>query len=662
MRSTGIIVCSCILLLACATELLSQAPAPKRVWKDASGMFSIEAEFLGLAEGKVSLRKVDGKVISLPLDKLSPADQAAAQQLAEPVAPSPATPAAQVPLDENKLPIAAKVVWGDAPTASVVAKEIESIDIANSLRDLDRKPVPWKAPAFTPPPLLTLPPKAINLNYRGWSVDEHDHRLKIDPSRSCLWISRAYKGRESSDFRLDRIDLGTGSFLSAFAMPSEQFVLAIDATGKRLVTVGKGELSLWKLDGDQLIRQKSLALLEQKDSTDTIFSPQSGTGTFVGPDHFALLNGSGLYVIKLADFQPTLRICFQRQMQGLATLFLPGSRQMVIAESHLIMLVDIPTGKLNGTIIAPNNTSVKQAGKLALSSDCRWLYVDPLGDDVLVYDLRTGKLAKSIELLDGTNWGTTIAESPPGMLRYGGHGLIDLSRGLPLVQVRHNWRLGYRQRWRAHLSAGGRDFYLINGAEWDEGQLHERKGGLALIIAEIPDAALKAKFSTLKADDYRLLKPGDKVAVVYDPAHVSDNSEKLLPGTLTKKLAGTGATLVKDPALATHEFRYTFEVKEGYHRHRVILVQKATDKSAEKNLWEDWNHPLNPGEDAFKDRWLETTFDLNLNPGLLQPPTDGIFKLDLTPTGLKEFTHEELQQKREDERGESKAATNSEQE
>jgi hypothetical protein len=46
-----------------------------RTWNDATGAFSLEAEFLGVEDGKVKLKKSDGKTVSVPLDKLSKEDQ-----------------------------------------------------------------------------------------------------------------------------------------------------------------------------------------------------------------------------------------------------------------------------------------------------------------------------------------------------------------------------------------------------------------------------------------------------------------------------------------------------------------------------------------------------------------------------------------------------------
>ncbi len=53
-------------------------PKPKlvaRTWTDATGKFSIEAEFAGYSAGNVKLRKADDTILELPFDRLSEADK-----------------------------------------------------------------------------------------------------------------------------------------------------------------------------------------------------------------------------------------------------------------------------------------------------------------------------------------------------------------------------------------------------------------------------------------------------------------------------------------------------------------------------------------------------------------------------------------------------------
>jgi N-acyl-D-amino-acid deacylase len=60
---------SLLLLAVCPPELLAKK------WTDATGQHTVEAEFVELQDGKVRLRKADGTLMALPLERLSQADQ-----------------------------------------------------------------------------------------------------------------------------------------------------------------------------------------------------------------------------------------------------------------------------------------------------------------------------------------------------------------------------------------------------------------------------------------------------------------------------------------------------------------------------------------------------------------------------------------------------------
>jgi hypothetical protein len=52
-----------------------------RTWSDATGEHKIEAAYLGFADSKVKLKRVDGKEIAVPVEKLSAADQQYVQKM-----------------------------------------------------------------------------------------------------------------------------------------------------------------------------------------------------------------------------------------------------------------------------------------------------------------------------------------------------------------------------------------------------------------------------------------------------------------------------------------------------------------------------------------------------------------------------------------------------
>jgi RNA polymerase sigma-70 factor (ECF subfamily) len=58
-----------------AADTESVEALPTRTWNDATGAFSVEAQFLGLEKGKVKLKKADGKTASVPLEQLCDEDR-----------------------------------------------------------------------------------------------------------------------------------------------------------------------------------------------------------------------------------------------------------------------------------------------------------------------------------------------------------------------------------------------------------------------------------------------------------------------------------------------------------------------------------------------------------------------------------------------------------
>ncbi len=68
----------------------SGAPATgkgSRTWSDVSGKFQVEAKFVSVSDGKVNLLRADGRILSVPLEKLSPKDQAFVEQMQAPENP-----------------------------------------------------------------------------------------------------------------------------------------------------------------------------------------------------------------------------------------------------------------------------------------------------------------------------------------------------------------------------------------------------------------------------------------------------------------------------------------------------------------------------------------------------------------------------------------------
>jgi hypothetical protein len=67
----------------------AQDAAANRLWHDAAGLYEVEARMLSLSDAKVTLQKKDGRKVIVPLEKLTPPDQAWAKEHAKPKPPNP---------------------------------------------------------------------------------------------------------------------------------------------------------------------------------------------------------------------------------------------------------------------------------------------------------------------------------------------------------------------------------------------------------------------------------------------------------------------------------------------------------------------------------------------------------------------------------------------
>jgi WD40 repeat protein len=112
--------------------------AAAREWSDSSGKFKVQAELVAVRSGKVILEKADGSVISVPLDRLSAADQEYLKSLDAPkpatlpAAPAPATSPASLPASPPPASTAASVPL--TAEAGQLAEKVQGVLKANCYR------------------------------------------------------------------------------------------------------------------------------------------------------------------------------------------------------------------------------------------------------------------------------------------------------------------------------------------------------------------------------------------------------------------------------------------------------------------------------------------------------------------------------------------------
>ena len=61
-----------------------------RKWIDSTGEYTVEAEFVDFKDGKIQLRKANGNVVAVPIEKLSESDRAFVKSASAEAAPDAA--------------------------------------------------------------------------------------------------------------------------------------------------------------------------------------------------------------------------------------------------------------------------------------------------------------------------------------------------------------------------------------------------------------------------------------------------------------------------------------------------------------------------------------------------------------------------------------------
>jgi hypothetical protein len=201
---------------AAAAKPADQPKAPIRTWADSTGQFKLDARFVALQDGKLTVEKADGSRKTLPLDKLSDEDQKAAQKFAA------KTPAAN-PFegsDDAQSPAAAKTE--PLNDEEIVAPEGDWSSVRQVMVDISSKGR-FEPDAAGGEPLPQM--HAVMLDLTKGAKDRNFAREKAaglfyDRSRQRLIVASTNDdlqgGRRGA--RLEACDLKSGNSLGAVVL------------------------------------------------------------------------------------------------------------------------------------------------------------------------------------------------------------------------------------------------------------------------------------------------------------------------------------------------------------------------------------------------------------------------------------------------------------
>jgi hypothetical protein len=384
------------------------APASSlRIWQDASGQFTVAAQFLGLKDGKVELRKADGKVISIALEKLAAADQGIAKSMAgdsgNPFesyvvpggSPTRATP--QVPATTKSAPTIQSPMNSPALMLSIpqVADptRVELCKYQGTRWIQLTGKAAWQGHVDAPQkglPELSGRPIVVPLA----DGERPQSQAQLDQGNHHAWVNVEFAGLQPSEpsYRFDRIDLRTGELRTPVPAESRHARLASVSPSGRLAAI----LPAPNSDKIQLLEifptSSKLVRTIQPFHAGASFAPIRLTQyddpygfkqiTLISDHHLLVLDlHSDVAVIDLT----TLNVLYRIESASRAVLS-PGYKHFALHNFEGIHLIESLTGKDLGRLPAQDMFSYL----LAFSPDGNCLGAANY-NEATVWNLSTGK-------------------------------------------------------------------------------------------------------------------------------------------------------------------------------------------------------------------------------------------------------------------------------
>lgn len=522
-RRIAILGVAAIFFTICCAHALSEER--KRVWSDKSGKFKLEAEYQGIEEGKVLLKKTgDGKVVRVPLGSLNPADAKIANDFAAEDAENPFA-GGEDPVPKKNDLVGSKLI--EAPKRA----SIESIPLAAFDR-WEYKPDPEVAVENKFADSTPLPkPKRADKDPQKQQFAFHDRMddglFVFGRSEYLATVRNPFLDRDGGKPLLARFDLATGKPKPAKPLPFATNIRFASPDGKLLVGWNEEDRERIDLHVMSLDEQGALSLLYRwqplaKDEHWDFMNEIK----FLANDRVLVRSTKGpIDVWEINDKSAKVLYSIAAEPHGSGWGISRGGKYLAVTTKDSVHILEAADGKIVGRIAAsePGQTSVSfsyDGERLATSS----------GLSLTVYDLATQKPAARMRFQNAIQPGE-IEWPAPDHLLLGGRHLVNL----PLQAI--TWE--YRNNGWAHSAPhyfGGAYWYRTTGTS-----------DAVLVRAKLPHQAALDVVKAIDPAKLYILKPGAEVALVVK----EDGPERdaIIRG-VTENLRKVGITVVPSADMA----------------------------------------------------------------------------------------------------------------
>ncbi len=500
----------------------SSAPKPNqsggenelRYWTDATGKFKVKAQLVTNKNGKIELKKEDGRVVTLPLKKLSDKDQRYLEALAREKAKEndPDNPFAggveMGPVDQLDL-------RRDAESGAAESANIEP-EFGTNTVDLFVDSWTYKPDAGTRSNKL----KTIRYKVTGGDKPFFDQptglKISLNKKMAATVIANSFNKVFST---VVIFDLEKGKVLHSSSIPlTDVQILAVSNDGKQVATVAKpGGAGASKNSGMTIWKWRNGRLQQHTSWQTAKFGDRSGFKPVAG----AFLDESRLITIGknviLWDIELASDFYTIDGIDAGSIAFSANNRRFAFQRGEDIYLADTLTGQCQGVLETPNSGKAR----LAFSQSGQFLAVLRIFDnEIRVWDLENQEIVR--EFATATPASRSFHWVGDEYLLVNGMDLYDIALRVPV------WR---------YVTGGIDNLISTNdGRFW----LLEKA---RLKAIRIPDKNLAGRLGKIDPDSLLVLQPGDEVELQVNKLPFPRDQQDEIYEHLASQLEGNGVSV-----------------------------------------------------------------------------------------------------------------------
>jgi WD40 repeat protein len=464
-------------------------PPTMRTWTDSTGTFKTQAKFVKREGNQVTIVQASGKQLSLPMTKLSKADQD--------YVTSYSRAAADAAIVNNKEPFdysAATINLADPGTTIVTADGITDLD------SLHGKPIPLQSES----------------GMSGGRMGETKSVVIHYPTaRAFVSVTDIHEPGQ-----VTCLDLKDGSVLGTLTLPEEMCVDDLSPNGQRMLVRFRGiagrnseQLYLYDMSNGPPREVASWQPYQGQDN-------DLDMTLFLDDTHVVTAGGeNSLMVWDTANRNAVYSVPFLNTTTPAAS---PGRKQIALASKDGIYVLNAsdgaPLAKLPGEPLYYMRFGFRPDGRQLVAGT---------RDRLQVWDLEKGTRVRDLHfpswvMMDHLTW------VGPDHIFVNGTDLVDLERGVVL------WRYNWPGKPPAGAAVGGLYWTLLS-----DNMARQR----AFIAMKLPHPAAEQAANRLTPDSTLAVKPGSEVTVQVNVI-ASDEEKQAIHDGLARRLESNGIRVV----------------------------------------------------------------------------------------------------------------------